>query len=225
MPGDKSGAKAIKFRLGGRMSRNADAMPGRTTTLIPLVRKSFGDAMVIHADANSSYDAPEAIKIGRLLESVKAIHYEEPCQFDHLEENKIVSDALDIPVALGEQEYSDWRFRWVVANRAVDIVQPDLFYYGGIVRSMRVARMAALAKMATTVHLSGGFGFVYVLHFASCVPDIGPYQEYKLGLERYGSWFEPAITTKDGKLSVPTSPGVGIKDIQGLLSGAVEVKA
>jgi L-alanine-DL-glutamate epimerase-like enolase superfamily enzyme len=221
---EKSGAKALKFRLGGRMSRNADAMPGRTTTLIPLVRKSFGDSMVIHADANSSYDPPEAIKIGRLLESVKAIHYEEPCQFEHLEENKIVADALDIPVALGEQEYSDWRFRWVVANRAVDIVQPDLFYYGGIVRSMRVARMAALAKMATTVHLSGGFGFVYVLHFASCVPDIGPFQEYKLGLERYGNWFEPAITIKDGKLSVPTSPGVGIRDMQGLLSGAVEVK-
>jgi L-alanine-DL-glutamate epimerase-like enolase superfamily enzyme len=222
---DKSGAKAIKYRLGGRMSRNADAMPGRTTTLIPLVRKSFGDAMVIHADANSSYDPPEAIKIGKLLESVKAIHYEEPCQFDHLEQNKEVSDALDIRVALGEQEYSDWRFRWIVANRAVDIVQPDLFYYGGIVRSMRVARMAALAKMSTTVHLSGGFGFVYVLHFASCVPDIGPYQEYKLGLERYGSWFEPAITVKDGKLSVPTAPGVGIRDLQGLLSGATEVKA
>jgi L-alanine-DL-glutamate epimerase-like enolase superfamily enzyme len=222
---DKSGAKAIKFRLGGRMSRNADAMPGRTTTLIPLVRKSFGDSMVIHADANSSYDPPEAIKIGKLLESVKAIHYEEPCQFDHLEENKIVSDALDIPVALGEQEYSDWRFRWVVANRAVDIVQPDLYYYGGIVRSIRVARMAALAKMATTAHLSGGFGFVYLLHFASCVPDIGPFQEYKLGLDRYGSWFEPAIKAKDGKLSVPAGPGVGIKDMRGLLSGAVELKA
>jgi L-alanine-DL-glutamate epimerase-like enolase superfamily enzyme len=217
---EKSGAKAVKFRLGGRMSRNADALPGRTTTLIPLVRKSFGDSMVIHADANSSYDPQEAIKIGKLLESVKAIHYEEPCQFDHLEENKIVSDALDIPVALGEQEYSDWRFRWVVANRAVDIVQPDLFYYGGIVRSIRVARMAALAKMATTAHLSGGFGFVYLLHFASCVPDIGPYQEYKLGLDRFGSWFEPAIGAKDGKLTVPTGPGVGIKDMQGLLSGA-----
>jgi len=222
---DKSGAKAIKFRLGGRMSRNADAMPGRTTTLIPLVRKSFGDTMVIHADANSSYDPPEAIKIGKLLESVKAIHYEEPCEFDHLEQNKVVSDALDIPVALGEQEYSDWRFRWIVANRAVDIVQPDLFYYGGIVRSIRVARMAALAKMATTAHLSGGFGFVYLLHFASAVPDIGPYQEYKLGLERFGNWFDPVLTAKDGKLAVPTGPGVGIKDLQGLLSGATEIRA
>jgi L-alanine-DL-glutamate epimerase-like enolase superfamily enzyme len=220
---EKSGAKALKFRLGGRMSRNADALPHRTDRLIPLVRKSFGDAMVIHADANSSYDAKKAIEVGRILEEVKAIHYEEPCQFDHLEENKIVADTLNIPVALGEQEYSDWRFRWIVANRAVDIVQPDLFYYGGMVRSIRVARMAAVAKMPTTAHLSGGFGFVYVLQFASCVPDIGPYQEYKLGLEKYGKWFDPVLTVKDGKMSVPSGPGVGIKDLQGLLQGAKEV--
>jgi L-alanine-DL-glutamate epimerase-like enolase superfamily enzyme len=62
-----------------------------------------------------------------------------------------------------------------------------------------------------------------VLHFASCTPDIGPYQEYKLGLEKYGNWFDPPITVKDGKLSVPSSPGVGIKDLSGLLKDAVEV--
>lgn len=219
---EKSGAKALKFRVGGRMSRNVDAMPHRTERLIPLVRKTFGDAMVIHADSNSSYDPPEAIRVGRLLEAVKAIHYEEPCPFDHLSDTKIVTDTLDIPVALGEQEYSDWRFRWIIANHAADIVQPDLFYYGGMVRSMRVARMADVAKLPTTPHLSDGFGFVYNLHFASCVKNIGPYQEYKLGLERFGNWFEPAITVRDGKLSVPSAPGVGVKDMQGLLKEAVE---
>ena len=138
------------------MSRNADAMPGRTEKLIPLVRKTFGDAIDIHADSNSSYDPPQAIKVGRMLEEVKAVYFEEPCQFDHLEETKVVADALTIPVAGGEQESSDWRFRWMIANRGVDIVQPDLHYYGGMIRSVRVARMAALAKMPTTVHISGG---------------------------------------------------------------------
>lgn len=220
---EKSGARALKFRVGGRMSRNGDAMPHRTERLIPLVRKSFGDAMVIHADSNSSYDPPEAIKVGRMLEAVKAIHYEEPCPFDHLGDTKVVTDALDIPVALGEQEYSDWRFRWIIANHAADIVQPDLFYYGGLVRSMRVARMAEVARLPTTAHLSGGFGFVYNLHFASVVKDAGPYQEYKLGLEKYGNWFDPPIAVRDGKLTVPTAPGLGIKDIGALLKEASEV--
>ena len=63
----KSGAKALKFRVGGRMSRNEDAMPGRTDRLVPLVRKTFGDAMVIHADSNSSYDVPNAVRIGTAI--------------------------------------------------------------------------------------------------------------------------------------------------------------
>lgn len=220
---ERSKAKALKFRVGGRMSRNADAMPGRTEKLIPLVRKTFGDAIDIHADSNSSYDPPKAIEVGRMLHEIKAVYFEEPCPFDHLEDTKKVADALAIPISGGEQEYSEWRFRWMIANQGVDIVEPDLFYYGGMVRSIRVARMAELARMPVTVHISGGFGFVYMLHYASCLRNPAKYQEYKLGTERYGTWFDPPITVQDGKMTVPTGPGVGIKDLQGLLKGAVEV--
>jgi L-alanine-DL-glutamate epimerase-like enolase superfamily enzyme len=220
---EQSGSKALKFRVGGRMSRNVDAMPGRTETLIPLVRKTFGDSFDIHADSNSTYDPPQAIKVGRMLEEIKAVYFEEPCPFDHLEDTKVVADTLTLPVAGGEQEYSDWRFRWMIANRGVDIVQPDLQYYGGMVRSLRVAHMADVANMPTTVHISGGFGFVYMLHFASVIRDPGRYQEYKLGIEKYGKWFDPAITVKDGKMTVPTGPGVGITDIAAVVKGAKEV--
>lgn len=220
---DKTGAKAIKFRVGGRMNRNLDAMPGRTDKLIPLTRQVFGDQMVIHADANSSYDPPEAIRVGRLLEGIKAIHYEEPCPFDNFDDTKRVTDALDIPVAFGEQESSHWRFQWCIRNHVVDIVQPDLYYYGGMIRSARVARMAEEAAMATTVHLSGGFGFVYSLHFASCTPRIGPYQEYKQGVETYGKWFDPPLKITDGAITVPKGPGVGLADPKELLKGAVAV--
>jgi len=84
----ESGAKAVKFRVGGRMSKNADAMPGRTETLIPLARKTLGDAIDIHADSNSSYDPPKAIEVGRMLEDIGAVYFEEPCPFDNLEDTK-----------------------------------------------------------------------------------------------------------------------------------------
>src|SRR5206468_6183924 len=76
-----SGVKAIKFRLGGRMSRNADSLSGRTEALIPLVRKTFGDQITLYADSNSSYDAPEAIRIGRIMQDYGYGFYEEPCPF------------------------------------------------------------------------------------------------------------------------------------------------
>ena len=81
-----------------------------------------------------------------MLEEIHAVYFEEPCPFDHLEDTKRVADTLAIPVAGGEEESSDRRFRWMIANRGVDIVQPDLHYYGGMIRSTRVARMATLAK-------------------------------------------------------------------------------
>lgn len=220
---EETGARAVKFRAGGRMSRNRDALPGRTEGLITLARKTLGDQIDIHADSNSSYDPPEAIRIGRLLEEIDAVFFEEPCPFDHLEDTKTVADALRIPVAGGEQEYSERRFRWMIHQRGVDIVQPDLHYYGGMIRSLRVARMAGAAKMATTAHISGGFGFVYMLHFASCVGDIGRYQEYKRGVERYNDWFHAPIEVRNGALSVPEGPGVGIKDIQAVIGGAEQI--
>ena len=220
---EETGAKAVKFRVGGRMSRNADAMPGRTEKLIPLARKTLGDAIAIHADSNSSYDPPKAIEVGRMLEDIGAVYFEEPCPFDHLEDTKRVADALVIPVAGGEQEYSRRRFRWMIQNRGVDVVQPDLHYYGGMIRSIRVARMAAVAGMPTTVHISGGFGFVYMLHFAARTPDVGRYQEYKRQIDRYRDWFDPPLESKDGSLVVPSGPGVGIVDIREVLKGAERV--
>lgn len=221
---DQTGAKAVKFRVGGRMSRNADAMPGRTEKLIPLARKTLGDRIDIHADSNSSYDPPKAIEVGRMLEAIGAVYFEEPCPFDHFEDTKRVADALTIPVAGGEQEYSQRRFRWMIQNRGVDIVQPDLNYYGGLIRSARVARMAAVAGMPTTVHISGGFGFVYMLHFASFMPDVGRYQEYKRQVEKYKAWFHPPLECRDGQLSVPQGPGVGIVSISNVLEGAERVR-
>jgi L-alanine-DL-glutamate epimerase-like enolase superfamily enzyme len=107
-----------------------------------------------------------------------------------------------------------------IRRRGLDIVQPDLHYYGGLIRSLRVARMAEERDMPTTVHLSGGFGFVYMLHFASVAPKIGPWQDYKEGLETCGSWFQPALRIVDGALTVPEGAGVGIADPKAVLDGA-----
>jgi L-alanine-DL-glutamate epimerase-like enolase superfamily enzyme len=207
----ETGARAIKFRLGGRISNNEDSLPGRTEALIPLVRKTFGDSFTLYADANSSYDVPHAIRIGRLMEEHKYAFYEEPCPFGHLDDTRQVADALAIPIAGGEQEFSHWRFRYAIHHRVVDIVQPDLHYYGGFVRAMRVARMAALAGMPCTLHMSGsGLGYLDVLHFASCCPDPGEHQEFK-GESNIPLYCETSsLQCVRGMVRVPSGPGFGI---------------
>lgn len=205
-------AKALKFKVGGRMSNNADYPPGRTEKLIPLVRKTFGDEMTIYADSNGSYTADEAIRIGKIMEEYKLDFYEEPVPFDWYEETRMVTEALSIPVAGGEQEPSMHNFRWLIGNRALDIVQPDMFYFGGMIRSMKVALMAEAFNMPCVPHISGsGLGYLYMMHFVSALPNAGPYHEFKgfndeIPLECKTSELE----SKEGVVRVPTGPGLGV---------------
>ena len=219
-----SGVRAIKFRLGGMMSRNADSLPGRTEALIPLVRKTFGDSMTLYADSNSSYDVREAIRIGRLMEEHGYGFYEEPCPFDELWETKEVADALAIPVAAGEQEFSMRRFEWVIENRGVDIVQPDLHYYGGYIRTTRVARMAAAAGMTVVPHMSGGgLGYLDVVHFASFTPNIGPFMEFKGNTDLPIECATSSLKVENGIVRCPEGPGFGVKVDPAFVKKAVPV--
>ncbi|MEZ4829368.1 MAG: mandelate racemase/muconate lactonizing enzyme family protein [Bacteroidia bacterium] len=209
---EETKAKALKFKVGGRMSKNADYPPGRTEKLIPLVRETFGDNMTIYADSNGSYDVKEAIRIGKIMEEYRFDFYEEPVPFDWYEETKAVADALNIPVAGGEQEPSLHQFRWLIGNNGLQIVQPDMFYFGGMIRSMRVARMAAAMGKTCTPHISGsGLGYLYMMHFVSAVPNAGPFHEFKgfnreIPLECSTS----SLESEDGVVTVPTGPGLGV---------------
>jgi len=220
---EETGVKAVKFRVGGRMSNNADAMPGRTEKLIPLARKVLGDDIAIHADSNSSYDPPKSVEVGRMLEDINAVFFEEPCPFDHLEDTKKAADALTIPIAWGEQETSLRRFRWMIQNNGVQVVQPDLHYNGGLIRATRIARMAAVAGLPTNLHISGGLGYVDMLNFASCTPDIGQFQEYKGNVTNTGKLYNPPLRLKNGAINVPTGPGLGLTHVDELLRNAKKV--
>jgi L-alanine-DL-glutamate epimerase-like enolase superfamily enzyme len=207
-----SGVRALKFRLGGRMSRNADSLPGRTEALIPLVRKAFGDRMTLYADANSSYDAREAIRIGRLMEEHRYAFYEEPCPFDWLWETKEVADALTIPIAGGEQECSLRRWQWVIDQRGLDVVQPDLHYGGGFLRATKVARMAAAAGMDVVPHMSGGgLGYLDVVQFASFTPNIGPFMEFKGNTDLPVECPTSSLKCEKGVVRCPSGPGFGVR--------------
>ncbi len=217
----ETGARAVKFKVGGRMSRDRDSLPGRSERLIELSRRRLGDQVAIHADANGSYGVEKAIEVGRRLEAIRALLFEEPCPFDWLEETKAVADALEIPIAGGEQEPSEHRFAWMIRNGALQVVQPDLHYYGGFVRSTRVARMAAAAGLPITPHISSGnLCYADMANFCSFTPNIGPFQELKSGVEKTGALFDPPLVVRNGFLSVPHGPGLGVAHADELLREA-----
>ena len=210
-------AKALKIKVGGLMFGTEDMYaagpPGRTEEIVPLVRKTFGDNMVLYADSNGFYSPEEAIRVGKLLEEYRFELFEEPVPFDWYEETKLVADALSIPVAGGEQEYSLHGFRWLIANDGLQVVQPDTYYFGGMIRSMKVALMAhALGKKCTPHMTGGGLGFLYMIHFVSALPNALHYHEFKgLKTEIIYDCKSSPLEVVDGMLKVPTGPGSGVE--------------
>lgn len=221
----ESRTKALKFKVGGRMS-HPEFPPGRSERLIPMIRKEFGDKMHLFADSNGSYNTEEAMRIGRLLQEYRYDFFEEPVPFDWYEETKAVADSLTIPVAGGEQESSLHNFRWLIAHDALQIVQPDIYYFGGMIRSMRVARMAEALGKTCVPHISGGLGYLYMMHFVSALPNAGLYHEFK-GNNKEVPLNCPTSSLKieNGIIKVPTGPGTGIEIDPGFIARHTLVKA
>jgi len=210
-------AHALKIKVGGLMFMTADinavGPKGRTERMIPLIRETFGDEMFLYADANGFYSVDEAIRVGRLLEEYNYGFFEEPVMFDWYEETKQVADALTIAIAGGEQEYSLHGFRWLIANDGLEVVTPDNYYFGGMIRSMKVARMAQAFGKTCTPHMSGGgLGYLYMIHFVSALSNASAHHEFK-GLRtnvRFECETSP-LSVVDGKIKVPTGPGLGVQ--------------
>ncbi len=216
----KTEAKAVKLRAGrgDNLASDIDNAPGRTEKLIRMAREVLGDEMVLMIDGNGSYSVNEAIRIGKILEEYNYYWYEEPVPWDWYEEQKTVEQALDIPMAGGEEEFGLHAFRYLAGNEVFQILQPDVFYFGGMIRTMMVARMAEAAGLRTTPHISGGgLGFLYMLHMVSVCPAAEKYHEFKMfettdangtiiPIESKGDKFESV----GGIIKAPTGSGLGV---------------
>jgi L-alanine-DL-glutamate epimerase-like enolase superfamily enzyme len=210
-------AKAIKIKVGYLFAGSRDihdpGLPGKSEKLVPMVREHYGSDWSLYADSNGYYDAEGAVRMGRLLEENNYAYFEEPVMFDHFLEIKKVADALSLPVANGEQDHSYYNFRWLLANEGLEIVQPDNYYFGGFIRSMRVARMADALGKTCIPHMSGGaLGYLYNSHFVSVLPNAGEHHEFK-GYHTHVPFECPSSSLKveDGKITVPTGHGLGIE--------------
>ena len=220
-----TGAKGVKIKVGGRMV-NTPENDAQTRKLVPTVRKKLGDGITIYADANGSYSPKEGIEIGRLLEDYGVEIFEEPCNFEDEDSIREVNKALTkVKLAGGEQDTSAYRFQRLAKTDVYDILQPDLYYNGGILRALQVSEIA---------RVYGGKGFAP--HSPKADPLIGPFWQvaalagnlyglqelvYNIG-EKSPSWHSE-VPVKDGRVTISKLPGLGIEYDDGIWEKAEKI--
>ncbi len=206
------GYRAFKIRIGSVTGHDADQWPGRTEALVSTVRRALGPETKILVDGNSCYTAPKAIEVGRFLESQGVVHFEEPCPYWELEWTAQVAAALKMDVAGGEQDTDLAQFHRMIAMRAVDVIQPDVCYLGGLARTIRAAKDAHAAGLPCVPHSANrSFVTVFTLHAMCVIPNPGPYVEFSIEADRWADEiFSPALTVVDGRIPFPKGPGWGV---------------
>lgn len=209
---EATGAKGIKIKVGGRMV-NTPENTAQTKRYVPMLRKRLGDGITIYADANGSYTPEEGIETGRFLQEYGIEIFEEPCNFEDEEGMQRVTAALEeLKVAGGEQDTSVYRFQRLAKNNVYDILQPDLYYNGGILRALQVAEIARMLNKGVAPHTPKADPLIAPFwQVAALVGNLTGLQEcvYNPG-QQSPSWHSE-IKIKNGKMAIPSRNGLGIE--------------
>ena len=214
---NEKGVNAFKFRVGSECGRGVDEWEGRTPSIVKTINSTLDKSVIKMVDANSCYSSIQAIEIGKLLEDNNVTHFEEPCPYWELDQTKAVTDALKIDVTGGEQDCDIPTWRRMIDMRAVNIVQPDILYLGGINRTMRIVELAIKAGLPVTPHCANlSLVTLFTMHLLKAIPNAGKYLEFSIeGTDYYpwqqGLFLEDPYSVKNGKVTISDNPGWGIE--------------
>ncbi len=208
----EEGYGGLKLRMGyGPLKAGAFDCVG--LCMLKAIREQVGDNVLLAYDVNNGYSAHKALQVGRCLqEEFSVAWYEEPTpQYDYLALAQ-VADALDIPVAAGEHEYTRWQFRDLMLNGRPDIVQPDVVKCGGFTEAKKIAALCEAFSKPIVVHnTQPSIGTAASLHFCASTANAMYPQEYTGMREELRPLFKSELTFVDGCLLVPQTPGLGLE--------------
>lgn len=213
----EKGFTAAKFRIGAECGQDVDEWPGRTEEIIPVMSRALGDGIDKLVDANSGFSVARAIEVGRMLADHGICHYEEPVPYWDLEATRAVTEAVTIDVTGGEQDWDLAIWKQMIGTRAVDVVQPDVMYMGGMARTLEVARMAAAAGLPCTPHAANlSLVTTCTMHLLAAIPNAGPYLELSIEGDDYYPWQRELFLGRpfeviDGHVTVTDTPGWGVE--------------
>jgi L-alanine-DL-glutamate epimerase-like enolase superfamily enzyme len=213
----EKGFSAVKWRVGAECGEDVDQWPGRTEEIIPVMARALGDGIDKLVDANSGFSVPRAIAVGRLLQDHGIVHYEEPVPYWDLDATRAVTAALDLDVTGGEQDCDMATWKRMIDMRAVDVVQPDVMYMGGLYLTLEVARMAAAAGLPCTPHAANlSLVTMCTMHLLTAIPNAGKYLELSIEGDDYYPWQRDLFlgqpyAVAEGQVTVTDLPGWGVE--------------
>jgi L-alanine-DL-glutamate epimerase-like enolase superfamily enzyme len=201
---------AIKIRWDGDRSRQDYDIPGDIAKA-KAVRKLVGDAFPLAFDANNQYSVGGAMRVGRALEDLGYIWFEEPVQHYDVRAMGEVAQRLDITVSAGEQTYTTQALVDLI-NAGVRMVQPDIVKMGGITGLMQCAAICFANGVELVPHQTQPvIGHLANLHLMATIMHNTKPAEFADPDTRMHVGFENPPVPEGGRFKLSDAPGLGLR--------------
>lgn len=218
------GFRTVKMKVGRNPEVMLNPLPDMwapdyaTATLeddierVRAARAAIGPKVRLAIDANNAWTPAVAVQFMRRVTDQDIFWLEEPVATDDLAGSADVARALDVPVAGYETATGLVSFRELIARRAVDIVQPDVIWTGGITLCRKVAALAEAYGLPVIPHVfSSAVASIANMHFIAALPNAGLLEFDQNPNPLRSTLFEEPIDVRpDGTVRLPGRPGLGV---------------
>lgn len=207
-----NGHRRLKMTVGNQAMQRRDE-PRRLHDVIRedearvrTVREAAGDGVELFVDANCSLDQHHAVELARMIEPYEISFFEEPITQNDVRQMADMRQRTTIPLACGQNEGLAFRFRDLLINQAVDVLQPNVVIGGGYTQCVKIAGMAA----AFNVPIDNGGAWPFQnMHLHAGLANGGLVEWHFVAVECCKRIFRNTPEPEDGWLTLPDRPGLG----------------
>ena len=208
----EKGFKAIKMKVGLGIAKDVNN--------VKHLRSIIGYDIKLMIDSNHAYTYTEALELSKKLGKYEISWFEEPVSPEFYEQYAELRQKTTIPIAGGECEYLRFGFHQLLKNKSVDIIQPDICACGGLTEAKRIASLASTYGVDIVPHTWGSsIGIHVALHFISNLESLPGRMfspDFLLEFDQTENELReqltfPKLEMKNGKIQVPSSPGLGLE--------------
>lgn len=182
---------------------------GKNLATARAIREAVGEEYELMFDAFNGWDLSYATEMVRGLEAVNPTWMEEPLPPERVNELRKLRASGRVPIATGEHVYTRWQVKELLVRDAVDVVQTDPDWTGGITELTKICALTSAFEIPVVAH---GHSLLPALHVAAAQsPAVVPRVEFLIrGQESKQFLHDPIYRPENGNVSLPEMPGLGL---------------
>ncbi len=177
--------------------------------LVETLRDALDADYDIMLDCWQAMDVNYVVRLAAAIEDCAPRWLEEVAMPDRIDSYRKIRDKTNIPISGTEHEYTRWGFKRFIDAEALDILQPDIYWAGGISETIKIMALATAADLITIPHGHSTPAGIHVSVTQS--PIHTPYQEYLIKWNEIHQLFlKNPIKPVNGIIHIPDTPGIGM---------------